>query len=173
MPTNVPSILSLFEANASDFVRDAYAVILGREPDESGAETFEKKLGSGSAANRRKVILALARSPEARARTPLLPIIAREALRIRRWRFLPWNRSAIVMATAQAASQTSMEALVRSIEWQLHAIGERLDRGDWARSGAHHTIPADDRALPLVEHTMRTLKGMSFALTRIESKLDQ
>lgn len=178
MSINIPSIVNLLDVNRSDFVEQVYAVILGRQPDESGIETFETMLGSGGSAKRRKIILAIARSSEARARSALAPMIAMEALRMRRWRFLPWNRSAIAIAASQSELHTSVEAVVRSVEQKIVSFEQRFSAVEAefgsmkpGLSGERPAAKNDERTLALIEHIMRSLKGLSFTLGKIEGTL--
>jgi len=118
-------------------------------------------------------------------------MIAKEAVRIQRWRLLPWNRSAMAIAVAQAESQSSqaesrssIEALIRAVEHRLftmenklhtvenklHTVEDKLHSIEWTRSAGHAAQP-NDATLPLIEHTMRSLKGISFSLNKIESGL--
>lgn len=170
MSINIPSIINLFNVDSSHFVQDAYAIILGRDPDSSGNSTYEKKLGRGSSRRRRKIILALAKSPEARARNPLLPMLAREAVRLERWRLLPWNRSAIAIAMGQVANQESIEFHLQSLESKISAVEDNIHLIENSRS-LEHTPRSDESIIPLIEHTMRSLKGISFTLSKIEYNL--
>lgn len=171
MSVNIPSIISLFDANPDCFVQDAYTVILGRDADASGVVTYKRMLGKGSIRRRKKVILALAKSQEGRARNPLLPFIAKEAVRIQRWKFLPWNRSIVVIAMTQIEGQRSLEAVVRSIEHKLVSIEGKLHSNESTQTVVR-ALPSDNSALPLIEHTMRSLSGLSFIVNRISSKIE-
>lgn len=155
MRPNIPAIINLFNINRDDFVDEAYEVILGRTSDPSGSALYYKKLGSGSSWRRRAIILDLAHSPEARKRSSLSPLIAREALRMRRWRFLPWNRLAIALTTVLAECQRT-EALLPEGHPTITQEGSR---------------PSETAESLLLDQINQSLKGLAFAVHRLEVKL--
>ena len=176
MPANISLIINLFDVSRTHFVQDAYAVILGREPDPDGNATYEKLLGTGAGRLRRKIIMALATSPEARACSPFLPMIAREAVHMQRWHLLPWNRSAIAFAAAQVESQSLIEALTKSVERKLSSVEEKLPRIqltiDALIKPVDTKLSSVERKLPLIEHTIDVLtKSVDTKLSSIEGKL--
>lgn len=101
------------------FVRRAYQVILGRDPDPSG---FRSALGSLRWMSRRRVVLALARSPEARERGTRFLWQGRPLEGPAKWAIL--FRPALWRQTAHAQISAFVDSLLMVLYRRVVAIEE-------------------------------------------------
>lgn len=144
-----PSVADLCHLWDSDFVREAYLAILGREADEEGERHFTAQLRAGAAKIR--ILSDLAFSEEGRAKSLYVPGLQRKLLLFRIFSRLPitglsmsWQGDYLNSQRARASRrlENDVARLRRDSEltWAHTAkIAEKLDRLIERCNASEHT----------------------------------
>jgi glycosyltransferase involved in cell wall biosynthesis len=134
----VLSVEDLLALHDEEFVQCAYRLLLGREPDPDGLESYLRQVRAG--ADKSTLALALATSREGRARQSTIKGLDELQRRSRPPRFIFLRK---VTRSLLSGALAPVETRLRVLENQLYLVNRKLDQGPRDPSGLALSYAAD------------------------------